>query len=79
MAINTNPRGPDVRRMYGLLLLGGTVTEGVEIVSDDDEMLGMALVLVVAVTVGMLEYLAKVINENDAVPVILRIGRCEYA
>jgi len=28
-AMNTTPSGPFVFRMYGLLLLGGTVTEGV--------------------------------------------------
>lgn len=39
--------------MYGLLLLGGTVTDGVEKVSEDDEMVGMPVAFAEVVAEGM--------------------------
>lgn len=64
MAMNTKPDGPEYSVMYGLLLLGGTVTEGVEMVSEVVVVIaGMPLDEVV-VAVGMSEFLAKVTHEK---------------
>lgn len=66
-AMKTTPSGPELVRIYGLLSLGGTVTEGVEKVSEDDveEITGIPLVE----TEGMSDLLNKVTVVGVAVMV----------